>query len=280
VRGIFRDALAGVSHQSIARRLNEGQVPLFGHGNQRGRIWQKSLIRHFLRTPTVIGTLVPFVSEYVEGAMRMRPQTPVAGYYPAIIERVDWDRVQAKRAAWCEHFHNDVPKTGRANLLAGLSRCPFCDRPMMLIGGGDANWRYFMCRKAHVGAGCSDRWVRYPGIEDALTVDIEEVIRSCPKPALSSDARSQMLTHIRVRLHTLRERRASLIADHPQIRQSLRPVLEARQSVENEIERLLAERKRLRIDRPKWLDITLTSDRGRSAGVAWHPSVALRKGCD
>jgi len=37
-----------------------------------------------------------------------------------------------------------------------------------------------------------------------------------------------------------------------------RPVLEARQAAEGEIEKLLADRKRLRIDRPKWLDVTLS----------------------
>ncbi len=44
----------------------------------------------------------------------------------------------------------------------------------------------------------------------------------------------------------------------------------ARDSVEKEIEALLAERKRLRIDRPKWLDLTLSNrlDKLRSLGTA------------
>ena len=36
-----------------------------------------------------------------------------------------------------------------------------------------------------------------------------------------------------------------------------RPVLESRHTVEAEIERLLADRKGLRIDRPRWLEIAL-----------------------
>ena len=48
VRRIYRETLAGTSHQSMARRMNEEQVPLFGHGNQRGKMWQKSLVRHLL----------------------------------------------------------------------------------------------------------------------------------------------------------------------------------------------------------------------------------------
>jgi hypothetical protein len=106
----------------------------------------------------------------------MRPQRPVENYYPAIIDRADWDRVQTKRETWCAHYHNDVPKTGRVNLLAGLSRCPFCDRAMVLLAAAKPNWRYYMCRLAFSGAGCSDHYVRCPGIEDALTIDIDEVI--------------------------------------------------------------------------------------------------------
>ena len=40
------------------------------HGNQRGRMWQKSFVRHLLTTPTVIGTLVPFVTESVDNVRR------------------------------------------------------------------------------------------------------------------------------------------------------------------------------------------------------------------
>jgi hypothetical protein len=257
VRQIYRDVLAGVGHQTIVTRLNEQRIPLFGHSNQRGRIWQKSLIRHFLRTPTVIGTLVPFKGEYEDGVKRLRPQDPVYNYYPAICEKSVWDEVQTRRIAWSEHYHVSGPKTGRDNLLAGLSRCPFCDRPMVLLGGAQPNWRYFMCRRAYNGAGCSDRWVRYPGIEDVLTTDIDEVINSCPKPALTSEARSHMLAHIRLRLHALRSRLASIIEEQPRVRQASRPVLEARHAVEAQIESLLMERKRLRIDRPRWLDVTL-----------------------
>jgi hypothetical protein len=259
VRGIFRDVLAGVGHQTIARELNEKQIPLFGHGNQRGRIWQKSLIRHFLRTPTVVGTHVPFVSEYVDGVRRMRPQPPVENYYPAIVDRGDWLSVQAKRAAWCAQHHNDGPKTGRANLLAGLARCPFCDRRMMFLGAGNLNRRYYMCRHAYHGIACSDQWVRYPGIEDALTIDIDEVILSCPKPALNSDARRLMLAQIRSRLNVLHRRQDSIASELGQLRQSSRPSLAARQAVDAEIAHLLTDRKRLRMDRPRWLDVTLSN---------------------
>ena len=70
-----------------------------------------------------------------------------------------------------------------------------------------------MCRRAYNGARCSDRWVRYAGIEDLLTIDIQEVIKSCPRPALTSDAVRHRLRRVQVQLHTLRERRLSLTVD-------------------------------------------------------------------
>ncbi|HJS84679.1 MAG TPA: recombinase family protein [Acetobacteraceae bacterium] len=267
VRRIYREVLAGTGHQTLCRQLNEERVPLFGQGNQRGRIWQKTLVRHLLRTPTVVGTFTPFVSEHENGVTRVRPLPPIPGYYPAIVNQVDWNLVQARRAAWSRHYHNDVPKTGRANLLAGLSRCPFCGRAMVLLGGGNPNWRYYMCRRAFNGAGCSDRWIRYPGIEDALTTDIEKVIQGCPKPVLGGEMRADRLRHVRSRLYQLRERRDSIDLECPSLRQSSRPAIAAKQAVGMEISKLLEERRRLRLNKP-WLDITLAKKLSRLREVA------------
>src|ERR1700720_936857 len=77
--------------------------------------------------------------------------------------------------------------------------------------------------------------LRYSGIEDALTVDIDEVIRSCPKPTLTTDVRSHRLKQIRLRLRTLRQRQATVDAERAKLRQGSRPVLAAVESVEREI---------------------------------------------
>jgi hypothetical protein len=136
------------------------------------------------------------------------------------------------------------------------------------LAAQNTNWRYLMCRRAYNGLGCSDRWVRYPGIEDALTIDIDEVIKSCPKPAVTSEVRSHRLAQIRLRLDILGGRQASIGAEYAQVRQSLRPVIGARDAVDAETARLLAERKMLRIDRPRWLDVTLAARLDKLRAVA------------
>ncbi len=101
-----------------------------------------------------------------------------------------------------------------------------------------------------------------------LTFGITIVIKSCPTPVLTSDARRHQLASIRRRLKTLRERRESMVSEHGQLRLSNRPVVAARQAVETEIESLLAQRKRLRVDRPKWLDVTLSTRLNKLLAIA------------
>jgi hypothetical protein len=76
---------------------------------------------------------------------------------------------------------------------------------------------------------------------------------------LSTDIRSHRLKQIRIRLHTLRQRLTTIKTERPQLRHGSRPVRAAAVSVETEIDQLLDERKRMRIDRPRWLDITLSA---------------------
>ena len=208
------------------------------------------------------------MTEFVDGMRRARPQATIPNYFPAIVDRADWDRVRAIRSEWSKHHKNAVSKAGRANLLAGLSRCPHCDSYMVLLSSSNRNWRYLTCRKAYFGLGCSDRWIRYPGVEDMFTRGIDEVIRGCPKPVLDPDIRSNRLEQIRRRLHELRARLASIKSEYVLVRQINRPSLANAERVEAEMQQLLDERKTLRIDRPRWLDVTLAARLAKLREVA------------
>jgi hypothetical protein len=128
---------------------------------------------------------------------------------------------------------------------------------MVVVGSRYGKWRYFVCRLAYSGVGCSDRWVRYPGIEEALTTDIGDVIASCPMVPLHAEVRSEELRRIAVRLRTLRRRSESLASEHATLRRSRRPVLALEQATAAEIGELLTQRKRLWEDKPRWQDLTL-----------------------
>ena len=102
-------------------------------------------------------------------------------------------------------------------MLAGLSRCPLCGS-MMQLQRGEAvlsDWRYLVCSRGYVGGACERRYVRYPGIEAALTTGIEAIIGGCPMQRLDPAARKQRMGEVRSQLAELRSRRTRLEADAP-----------------------------------------------------------------
>jgi len=258
VQRIYREALAGVGLQMIGRGLNQDGVPLFGHGNQRGKIWQRALVRHLLRTPLVIGTYTPCRAEVVNGKVRYVPIEPRPDYYPAIVSREDWETLRQRRLAWSAHHGCRNPKRRVANVLSRLARCPKCDRPMVLMRTNIPNQRYLNCMAWRESRTCSDEWIRFPEIEDVFTDDVRFVIERCPKPQLHVEARRVMLKSITSRLSYLRIRLARESADRDTLTMTSRTGRNWALETEEEMERLHAERYRLRADRNYWQDATLS----------------------
>ena len=257
LRRIYSEALDGWGRQTIAQRLNEEQVPLFGRGNQRGKLWTRALIRHLLRTDLVIGTYTPCQSEIINGKVRYMPITSRPDYYPAVIDRVTWDSVQAQRMDWSDQHRCGDRKRRTSNVLARLARCPFCNRPMILSRTNIPNQRYLVCMQWREGRSCSDEWVRFPEIEDVFVSDARFLAQRCPEPVLNVAARRAMLKSITSRLSHLRVRlrqetvAREVMAIHGRAGPALRDETEA------EMQKLLNERYRLRADRSYWKDATL-----------------------
>ena len=257
VQRIFREALDGDGLQTITQRLNQEGVPLFGRGNQRGKLWQRALIRHLLRTELVIGTYTPCVNEMVNGKSRYVPITPKPGYYPAIVDRADWDEVQRRRLAWSKHYGCLKRQPTVANVISRLARCPKCDRPMVLQRTAVPNQRYLVCMAWRESRTCSNEWVRFPEIEDVFVSDVRFLIQRCPQPALHKEARRALQRSISARLSHLRSRLAREEKAYESLSKSSRPGRTWTVDTEREIRQLLAERYRLRADRSYWTDATL-----------------------
>lgn len=257
IRRIYRDALAGSSLHAITRALNREGTPLFGHGNQRGKMWHRAFVAHLLSSPAVIGTFVPRVTEHVGGKLRLHPQPPVPGYYPAVVDEGIWREVQDRRAASRAHFAPRGPKRKVACLLAHLAECPDCGTRMILTKNGDRNWRYLLCNRACAGAGCARQYVRYPEIELLLTRDVDAIIQSCPRLQASPEARRQRLAWIAARLRVLRRERAGVERDGAALRVLKGAALGPLGEIDVETENLLAERRGLRARVPRWPDAVL-----------------------
>ncbi len=179
VQRVFSMALQGAAPDAICKKLNAEGVPTMS----RGRRWHRSYIVRILDNPAVIGTLTPQKIEY-DGRRRTRqPLEPVANYFPAVIERATWDRVQAMRTA------TKAPLRGRhangtvRNILGGLAECPECGASMTRVtkaARGVPHAPKLVCSNARSGVRCSYRSVNYADVERALIERRKELTRTMP----------------------------------------------------------------------------------------------------
>jgi DNA invertase Pin-like site-specific DNA recombinase len=79
VRRIYRMTLDGVGEHKIAETLNSERVPIMG----RGAMWHRSTVAKVLRSPSVIGTLVPGRMDHSEGKKQRKLEQPIPGAAPA-----------------------------------------------------------------------------------------------------------------------------------------------------------------------------------------------------
>ena len=99
--------------------------------------------------------------------------------------------------------------------------------------------------------------MRYPEIEDVFVSDVRFLIRDCPQPVLHVETRRAMLKSITTRLSHLRSRLADENATHPTLSRIARGGRSWAAETKDEMEKLVAERYRLRADRNYWTDATL-----------------------
>jgi DNA invertase Pin-like site-specific DNA recombinase len=173
VRRIYDLTLEGVGQHTITTVLNRERVRTFG----RGRLWQRSYVAKILGNPAVVGTYVPHTLEHEGGKRVRRPTEPIEGYYPRVVKRDVYERVQAQRMG------SRAPRGSSQvqNLLAGLAKCPLCCATMTRVTKGEGNGRpYLVCTTAKYGGGCKYRVVRLAPIEDAIRANIGILAKDVP----------------------------------------------------------------------------------------------------
>lgn len=242
VRRVYRATLDGVSQHAITRQLNREEVPLFGHGNQRGKHWHRAFVKHLQTTPTVVGTLIPMITDHVEGKLRLRPQEPVLGYYPAIVDEDIFQRVQAIRLESREKFANHRVKQKVTNLLAGLAKCPICGGPMICTSSGE-QWRYLVCNRVLVGAGCVRRSVRYHFVEECVIAAIPQIVKVCPPKPLDPVTRISRLRSVSGRLKALAVERSEVLVHATTLTLRRSAVGSRIAEIDNDCEQLRRERR-------------------------------------
>jgi hypothetical protein len=132
IKRIFELAQAGVSKREIANTIQEEGIPCWGTAGS----WTPSYVYKLLTSPAVLGDYVLYSSQ---GGRRAPTGEVRRGYYPAIIERDQWEYVQQLRGA------NPPVRaiTGRVNnLFPGLLFHGETHQRMALITEDKAEWTY------------------------------------------------------------------------------------------------------------------------------------------
>jgi len=149
IRWIFDEAEKGKGSLHISRALNQHRVPTFA--TSKG--WHESYVSKVLTNRAVLGEFQPH--RYIDGK-RTRHGDPVLEYYPAIIAREQFERIQIGRAVRRvrgagRKGHNNI------NLFQGVATCGYCSSRMMIVnkGSGPKGGVYIRCDRARRNADCS-----------------------------------------------------------------------------------------------------------------------------
>lgn len=177
VREIFARADQGWSKHRIAHELNRVGLEPWGKGKRRGKYWHSSYIQKLLTNAAVVGTFTPHRVIKTDKGRERKPLDPIAGYWPAAVDREIFERVcaQAKaRAARGRHADKE-PK----DVFAGLMRCVRCGGSVVRVHKGDHT--YLVCSKAHQRAGCKYLAIRYSDAERRLIETIGGLVEDAPR---------------------------------------------------------------------------------------------------
>lgn len=162
VRRVFDWTVQGRGQHWIADTLNREGVPVFG----RGARWHRSYVKKMLHDRSTIGTYTPH--RKVNG--KRIPEEPIEGYFPAVIDRDVFERVEElRRLRDPATARNTAVVSGRiTHLLAGLAKCPRCGETMTRVMKGKRSRPTYVCVKAKTGSGCQYKAVPVEDTEDAI----------------------------------------------------------------------------------------------------------------
>ncbi len=215
VRRIFDMAAAGKGQNLISSILNREGVPTFGDSTRTpGKHWHRSYILRLLRSPAVVGTLVPHVVEHGDGKKKRVAQKPIEGYYPAIVDRGVYERVQAMSLDTRSPLRGRHAAEGTVrNILGGIATCPLCQGTMTRVSKGSrlkAGKPYLVCTKAKAGAGCAYRAVRMEDVERALIENASYLTAMVPAPTEDGDVQAK-LRSVEIGIDALQEELSNLL---------------------------------------------------------------------
>jgi len=153
VVNIFQLCLSGLGEHRTVAYLNQRGVRNFNGTTP----WRGSMIQKLLRNPAVYGLYRPCYKAFVDGRMQRvpDPEGPIEAYYPPILSKELFDRVQRARAGRTTTRLGKRALPKRNNLFTGLGHCAVCGSGLYLTQAVNG-YSYLKCVKGYDWA-CSNR---------------------------------------------------------------------------------------------------------------------------
>lgn len=170
LKEMFQLASEGMGALAIANHLNKkGAATWKGAAN-----WRKASVYKLLQSPAAIGTLILKMSS---------GEKAVESYYPAVIDKALFDRVQKSLKDRTLVPGSTVQRVGRnqgsRNLFSGFAFCGECGGRMAIVDNrtrGSSRWPFkLVCDNARLKRGCKYRSIHYQPVEDAILKYCSEV---------------------------------------------------------------------------------------------------------
>jgi DNA invertase Pin-like site-specific DNA recombinase len=169
VKQIFEYADEGRGSNQIARKLNVENVEPITSSNG----WHESYITKILTNRAVIGEYQPH--HYVAGK-RVPSGEPIDDYYPSIIDRDQFERVQYGRKV--RRIRGSGRKGKRhINLFSGVAKCGYCGASMIIVdkGAKPKGGIYLRCDSARRGNRCEAGSWQLEHFETAFLFFVKEL---------------------------------------------------------------------------------------------------------
>ena len=183
IRRIFKEATEGMGGTAISARLNAEGIKPFVAGSDG---WHAGYVLTILKSRSVIGYYQPtfWAKNAGERAVRQHDGEDIAGYYPEVIDRELFERVQGiiarrnKRGGGKGRRGATFP-----NILLGMGRCETCGGTLVLGNApNSANVRFYRCYNSSRNQRCEnknryplkpiERWIAYSLLEAKMD-DVE-----------------------------------------------------------------------------------------------------------
>jgi len=238
IQRMCEEAASGMGKRLIVSRLNRDGV----HAPKGANGWHHSTVGALLRDRRLIGEFQPTM---VQDGKRVASGDPIPDYFPAVIDKALFQRVQA---AVSERRYERSGKGsggrkgwGFPNLFLGLGKCVECGATLIYesAGGRTKNRRILVCGAANRNqGGCTNRKQHfYPNVEAELirTLSLLDFSRLLATPRANFDRGAELTAEINERVDQQRRLLESFTSKTPDI------VLQRVASLEAEIADLRAE---------------------------------------